>query len=279
MHIGLHDLQITGSPHDEYFMRFNNEGKYYDDVAFRVVSLLQHERRDRITVLDVGANIGLFALHVASFAHSLKKDVDIYCFEPSPVTFYHLSQNVERSPFREMISIHNMGCGARSGILKLHELTESQSGSYISSHSGGVHPHFRGVEHTVQMTTLDEFARDKPFYQRDLVVVKVDVEGFEDEVIRGSKVLTALDQAVTILEFNPWVIKTIRNECPRAFLSFVLESFKFCYVCDGRRVPGYSFDEIRLDTVDALFNSLPNEFSMMDIVCTNSPISNRTQIS
>src|SRR5690606_1964211 len=46
-------------------------------------------------VFDVGANVGLFALHAANHTDG---DVSLYCFEPIPDIYGALSANFERHP-------------------------------------------------------------------------------------------------------------------------------------------------------------------------------------
>lgn len=47
-----------------------------------------------VTVFDVGANIGMFALEVMRRTHG---EADVFCFEPLPATFAVLKQNVDNA--------------------------------------------------------------------------------------------------------------------------------------------------------------------------------------
>ena len=60
-------------------------------------------------VLDVGANIGLFALEAA------RRGADVYAFEPLPATFAALDANA-REWGDGRIRAHNLALGARAGV-------------------------------------------------------------------------------------------------------------------------------------------------------------------
>ena len=89
-------------------------------------------------VLDVGANIGdtviYFALNGAKW---------IYAFEPFPYSYKSLEYNVNQSPQKYNIIIHNAGCG-HHGAVKIDpkyasderdELRESADGMNIATYS------------------------------------------------------------------------------------------------------------------------------------------------
>jgi FkbM family methyltransferase len=64
-------------------------------------------------VLDVGANIGLFALSLMERYYGLK----IFCLEPAPITLACLERNVAESPWRDrhQVAILSDAVGAENG--------------------------------------------------------------------------------------------------------------------------------------------------------------------
>lgn len=64
------------------------------------------------TVIDVGANVGAFALRVAELTGS---DVHLYCFEPSPTTFDALSETFLRNPVLQRTRHRLLRRGLTSG--------------------------------------------------------------------------------------------------------------------------------------------------------------------
>jgi FkbM family methyltransferase len=65
-------------------------------------------------VVDVGANIADSALYFAA-----RGARHVYAFEPFPSTFQLARRNVERSMFRDRITLLNEGCGAEDGAVSL----------------------------------------------------------------------------------------------------------------------------------------------------------------
>ncbi|MGA8303734.1 MAG: FkbM family methyltransferase [Thermoplasmata archaeon] len=65
-------------------------------------------------VVDVGANIGDSALFFAA-----RGARHVYAFEPFPSTFRLAQRNVERSRFRDRITLLNEGCSAEDGSVTL----------------------------------------------------------------------------------------------------------------------------------------------------------------
>ena len=129
--------------------------------------------------LDIGANIGSFTL-IASEQERAR----VYAFEPHPETFRLLQCNVELNR-RNNINLFNVALGQREGQAFLTDEPGS-AGNHIASHEG---------ERTVAV----------PCNRADTICaqygicpqyVKIDVEGFEYDVLAG---FGALLEAVDLL--------------------------------------------------------------------------------
>lgn len=70
---------------------------------------------DGDTVIDIGANIGLFAL----FAKQKGARAKVYCFEPAPETFRILEKNVKRFELDE-VKLFNAGIAEKRGEATLY---------------------------------------------------------------------------------------------------------------------------------------------------------------
>lgn len=131
------------------------------------------------TILDIGGNTGEFA----RLARHRAPEAVIYSFEPLPSAFRVLKRRSERDPKLEAFPL---ALGDEEMIAFLHESAFSPSSSLLEMTE--VHTRaFPGTEvvrrHCVTVTTLDAWA-EKRLLQPD-IFVKIDVQGYEDRVIRG----------------------------------------------------------------------------------------------
>lgn len=270
MRFPFHEVRIVGAPNDDYYTKYNNEGFFYDDVAEAIAKYILSPKYKNITLVDAGANIGLLAIYAASIGRHHCKTLDIHSFEPAPEAYRYLSENIINSPIADMISTYNVGLGATEAELLLAQLP-GQAGSYIQSGRDGYHPHFNGLVHKVPVCRLDAYTPKFCKDDSDLVMVKIDVEGYELDVLNGASDLVSYTKSIFFIEFNPWLIKTVNKEDPAAFLGELLRLFKDVRICDLRRTPGINDIRINETNIGTIMRSLPNEFAMMDVVCTNNP--------
>lgn len=121
--------------------------------------------------VDVGANVGSYTV-LACAAKGAKG----ICFEPVPATYKRLLDNISLNSLIGRVEALNVGLAERSGEL-VFTSEENCTNHVVPSELGG------GGLKTVRVpvTTLDEALEG-----RSPSVMKIDVEGFELPVIRGS---------------------------------------------------------------------------------------------
>ncbi len=132
---------------------------------------------------DVGANIGSYTL-LAS-----ESDAQVFAFEPHPRTFRQLQRNIALNRRRNATAFE-LAFGDRDGI------------GYLAQHAHGSINHLveKPAEHAlpVLLARADRFCRQHDVRPR---FVKVDVEGFEYEVLAGfGDALRSID--VLFVEIN-----------------------------------------------------------------------------
>ena len=133
------------------------------------------------TVLDVGANTGQFVDEARLFA----PDAMIYSFEPLPDCYATLVKRHRADPrFRAF----NFALGDAPGETTFHRSSYSQSSSMLKMaalHVEAFPETAGGEEVTIPVDTLDN-VRTK-LELRGPVLLKIDVQGFEDAVLRGAE--------------------------------------------------------------------------------------------
>jgi FkbM family methyltransferase len=123
-------------------------------------------------IVDVGANIGQFA----NAAKLFFPDARVVSFEPDPETYADLQANTRR--LRD-VNLYNIGLGDRDGVFTFHRHELSVMSSF-SAQAGEVVRHRASVELPVRRLDAVLDSDDRP----DLL--KVDVEGFERQVLQGA---------------------------------------------------------------------------------------------
>ncbi len=125
---------------------------------------------DKVFV-DIGAHIGSYTFSCA------KKAVHTYAFECSPRTFCYLCANIALHGLEYKVTPHSCALGNRSGEISYVVRSEDGGGNGVkplASDNGAMQ------RVTVQMRTLDSFGIS------NIGCIKIDVEGFEKEVLEGA---------------------------------------------------------------------------------------------
>jgi FkbM family methyltransferase len=142
-------------------------------------------------VVDVGANVGWHALHAAQY-----RNVEaVVAFEPDPFNAWLLDRNLSANGIGKVI-VNACAVGAQAGSARLFRYKSSNLGrhSIVADHGYGYR--------TVPVTDLDSALSDLGFGDRPVVVIKIDVEGYEPAVIAGARRTLARTEAV-VVEFSP----------------------------------------------------------------------------
>lgn len=139
--------------------------------------------------LDVGAHVGYFSM----VAHASAPGVVVDAVEPSPSTASLLRLNL----FANRINgrVWELGLGDKRDTLGFTEADHNPG-------DGRVHSDMAVANVVVPVLTADELFPDSSFH-----VVKIDVQGFEDEVLEGMQGVIRRSKELKILvEFFPGAI-------------------------------------------------------------------------
>lgn len=151
------------------------------------------------SIIDVGANVGQFAMHMAKVFPKAK----IYCFEPLPGPFEELS--TWANGFGGRVEVFNMALGEAAGTVEMHlheDHTPSSSLLESTNINRSLYPIIeRQKPVSVQLDTLDSAMADILPQIVPKLLVKLDVQGYEDRVIRGGKA-TISKADIVILEVS-----------------------------------------------------------------------------
>jgi FkbM family methyltransferase len=144
------------------------------------------------TVLDVGGYIGTHAL---AFAHIVGPTGTVYSFEAQPSSFAVLAHNVATGQATQIRPVHAAVSDARTGpVILLDEIDIIAPRSYGSAAIGGGLSRYPQIP--VPAATLDALGL------ASCALIKIDVEGMEDQVLSGAKHLLSSCAPLVYAECN-----------------------------------------------------------------------------
>jgi len=135
---------------------------------FNDMGFLLHFLRNEDTFYDVGANVGSYTLLASGVCRS-----KTIAFEPVPATCSILKNNIKLNRLENLVTIENKGVGSKDGELYF---TNSED---TTNHIVLEKPKEQNTI-LVPVVNLDQYyPTSKPS------LIKIDVEGFETEVLNG----------------------------------------------------------------------------------------------
>jgi len=138
------------------------------------------------TIIDVGANVGQFA-RTASQAFPA---AHIYCFEPLPEAIQALSEWAGKQHHRQ-ITTYNLALGNCEGKVEFFShIKHSPSSSFLKTTEvcEQLYPFTQEQQaKAVNVSTLDQWFRTVSPAPELEILLKLDVQGFEDRVIHGGQ--------------------------------------------------------------------------------------------
>lgn len=141
------------------------------------------------TVCDIGANIGIVTMLMSHLVGDLGS---VFSFEPNPACYNSLVAAVARN---RITNVHpqQLALGSRNESRYLSIPTENAGAASLNETAS------RTVDRTIQVTvrTLDDFVT--AYGIKSVRFMKIDVEGFESEVLRGGHQMLDLIRPQAIL--------------------------------------------------------------------------------
>jgi len=153
------------------------EGERFIEERF----LIQHLVRNRKCLVDIGANIGYYLLMFVRFAH---EDATYHCIEPSIENLPELEGNININEINNAI-LHKVAIGEQAEVVGLR--TGINSG--VTSQKDGAFQ--------VSVVPLDGLIKD------DIDFVKIDVEGYEYQVLKGARQTIKKHKPLLFVELHP----------------------------------------------------------------------------
>ncbi len=155
--------------------RVIKKGRFYEQKFLEYIRSLNIEG----AYLDVGANIGNHTIFFAKFT----KSNHVYSVEASPTIAETLRQNIKHNKLEQKVTVYEMIAGRKEGKASLLSVDSDQIGgaTVIDGEDFPVRP-------------IDTLGLE------NITAVKIDVEGYEMEVLEGMRKLIERDEPQLFIE-------------------------------------------------------------------------------
>ena len=168
--------------------------RFIVDYDAPVADYLRSVIRPGMTCLNVGANVGIFAIQMANWCGP---DGRVIAFEPNPDTAALLRRHIEMNGLSSRVRVVQAATAGESGMMDFYA-----SGTDGMSRLGSPNPLLTETSVVqVEVTTLDEYC-EREDVSPDVVLM--DVEGFEVHALRGfQRTISAKSQMEIVVELHP----------------------------------------------------------------------------
>jgi len=170
--------------------------------------------RNGTTVIDVGTNIGETLLNFAK----INRDGRNIGFEPVPFLYEKAKTNIALNDFAN-IELINTGLGSSNETLSFREAGDNNSGGTFLTRENGTER-----DRLVHVLTLDEFVSENNIEKISLI--KIDVEGFEMEVLKGASQVVERFRPTLFVEIDDEFLARQQSSAAAVFELLVSHGYK-----------------------------------------------------
>jgi FkbM family methyltransferase len=152
--------------------------------------------------LDVGANIGFYSVPLGCAARV--KGGRVMAFEPLPANFQRLFENIALNALEGTVELRMIGLSAARGRAELTLREDFEGGGEVGNASLVIED---GLDVRFHRTSIDLAPLDELWPKLSLArldIVKADIEGHEDEFLRGARMTLDRYRPVLLMEVNRW---------------------------------------------------------------------------
>jgi len=159
---------------------------YADWPEFRELQFIRRLLQPQDAVIDVGANVG----HISLLLSDLVGPENIFAFEPTPISFQRLCENWRANNWSAK-NLFQAAVGREAGVVRIPDTSSPETKNSLVAANGEIGT----VE--VPLVSLDECRAH--WSGRKIGLLKIDVEGYEAEVIDGADKMLRLERPRLIM--------------------------------------------------------------------------------
>ena len=242
------DVTVSGIPisahglgDDAYFSSVASSGSVFEPAA----ALLRRLDDSSATFLDVGASIGL----VSAAAVQILPDGIVVSIEPEPRALRCLRRTLAHAP---NASIVPAAVGREVATASFHQDPGGTAWGMISDREPSI---------DVPLITIDSLVEERHLDRLD--VIKVDVEGFELDVLVGASASLARFEPLLVVELNPYCLWRHGRCLPQDLVDAVLDLAPRVVAIGA---DGVATDMTKPELRDGMLHHLSTTGSVADLV-------------
>ena len=216
--------------------------KIFSLASYKILTRVRHSGINPSTIIDIGANIGQFSC----MSNYVFPQANIYAIEPDPKVFSILSSNTN---FINRISLFNFAIGDYSRMINFNINADTQISSVLELGEKRKKEFPKNKVISIietEMKTLDSILSSNCLTKP--ILIKIDVQGFEDKVLVGArKLLKDIDWVILEVSFGDLYV----GEANFDILLDSMKSSGFYFI--GPMNFHFSPDGSKIIEMDALF--------------------------
>jgi FkbM family methyltransferase len=184
------------------------------------IAEVQHQGSPRF--LDLGCHFGLFTLAAAQFGGTATR---VLAVDASPLAGEMIARTVKLNGFSGRVAFRHSAVGATAGEVEMVEGDFRRPGYMLIPEGQGSSP-----RHRVPLRTLDQLVSEAGWSP---TLVKIDVEGYEGEVLAGGQRTLARSDVTLCLELHNEMLRK-HDMTPEALLGQLRALGFEHFECEGR---------------------------------------------
>lgn len=207
-------LKYALFPNDNAVTSSIIQGWQYEPYIFEFLKINCIETYGK-DIVDVGANNGNFAVE---FSHLAGDDGKVHSFEPQRLIYYQLCGNVFINGL-DNVYCHNVAIGDKQGVTYIDK-PDYLSKDYVNFGNVSLKKKFEDNKtDVVDMYPLDMYDFT------DVVFIKIDVQGYEPNVIEGAKKTIQKHRPYLFVEFEEHLL--VENDSSEDLLKKQIEDLGY----------------------------------------------------
>lgn len=160
----------------------------YGEWSHGELSIISSVIQKDANVIEVGSNIGA---HTAFIAKEICPNGNVYAFEPRRILFQNLCANICINDISNVYAFQK-AVGIDFDQICEGSIVEDEFANHGAFDLGSIN----GTSEIINVDPLDSFSEQF----QNIALIKADVEGFEEDVLRGGSKIISRDRPILYLE-------------------------------------------------------------------------------